>query len=239
VAWSVDNTLLATVSPSGVVTRVADGTIVLTATVTNCGGTNPTVVTKSISVGNPLTGSMNSGGVINPMSTVNNVPTGPTLVSFQWPNVTGISVHQTSTSPPVSQTGFIFYPSNNTFWFTLTSGQSITVSLTGTGCSGATLATRSFTVGGHYFIVSPNPASSSINITSTTQGNDLKTESAQTATTIQISIMDVNGNLKRKQQFSSSTINMQLNVGDLLPGVYFVNIVSGDINESHQLMISR
>ncbi len=237
--WSIDNPSLASINSStGVATRIGDGTANVLANLTGTGGC-ATTLTKAVTVGNPLTGSMNSGGVINPMYTVNNVPTGPTLVTFQWPNVTGINVHQSSTNPPVSQTGFIYYPSNSTFWFTLTSGQSITVSFTGTGCSGATAATRSFTVSGHSFIVSPNPASSSINITSATQGSDLNTESAQTVTTIQVSILDVNGTIKRQQQFSSNTINMQLNVSDLVPGVYFVQISSGNINETHQLMISR
>ena len=68
---------------------------------------------------------------------------------------------------------------------------------------------------------------------------DFLLESAQSAPTIQVSIMDVNSNVKEQQQFSSSTTNMQLNVGDLLPGVYFVRIVKGSINETQQLMISR
>ncbi|MEO6837641.1 MAG: T9SS type A sorting domain-containing protein [Ginsengibacter sp.] len=226
-------------SNSTTLTNLSSGVVILTAAVNNVCGTNQIVVNKQITVGNPLTGTINQSGNLTSMNTVNNISSGATLVSFQWPGVSGISCYQSSTNPPISQTGFIYYAYNNSFWFTLTSGQSITVSLSGTGCAGTTMATRTFTVSGHYYIISPNPANSSINITPALPGNNLKTENSQIGTTAQVSIMDVNGILKKQQQFSGNTSNMQLNVADLIPGTYFVRIINGNINETHQLIINR
>ncbi|HUZ57556.1 MAG TPA: T9SS type A sorting domain-containing protein [Hanamia sp.] len=102
-----------------------------------------------------------------------------------------------------------------------------------------TIATRSFTVGGHYYVISPNPAYSSINITSNSPGSNSKTKNAETGGMTQVSIMDVNGNLKKQQQFNSGTVNMQLKVADLASGTYFVQITNGSINETQKLIINR
>jgi len=224
---------------STTITKTGDGSVTLTATVSNVCGSTPFVLNKSIAVGYSLTGTITQSGNNTPMYTTNSIAAGATSVTFQWPGVSGISCYQSSTNPSVSQTGFIYYPSQSKFWFTLSSGQSITVSFSGTGCGGTTVATRSFTVGGHYYVVSPNPASSSINITPASDDGNLTTESSQTGTTTQVSITDVSGNLKKQQQFSTGTAKMQLNVADLIPGTYFVHIINGTINETHQLIIHR
>jgi len=242
IVWTVQNGFLNITQGQGTpvihVSTNGSGTETVICTITNsCGQVNTQTLT--IPVGNPLTGTINQGGVLTPMNTVNSVSAGAMLVNFQWPGVTGISCYQSSTNPPVSQTGFIYYPSNSEFWFTLSSGQSITVSFSGTGCGGTTVATRSFTVGGHYYVISPNPAYSSINITSNSPGNNSKIENAETGRMIQVSITDVNGNLKKQQQFSSGTTNMQLNVANLASGTYFVQITNGNINETQELIINR
>ena len=238
--WSIDDTYLASInSTTGVATRIGNGTINVLATVTGTGNCK-TTLTNPVVVGNPLTGIITQTGIPNStMYTVNSVSAGPTNVIFQWPGVTGINVIQSSSTPPVSQTGFYYYPSQSKIWFTLSSGQSITVNFTGTGCDGSISATRTFYVRGSYYVISPNPASGSINIAPKSSGSNLKTESSGSGKTIQVSIMDVNGSLKKQQQFSSSTTNMQLNVADLIPGTYFVHIINGDIKETHQLIIHR
>lgn len=220
---------------STTLTKLMDGTITLTATINNVCGTNQIVITKQITVGNPLNGTINQGGVLTSMNTVNFVSAGPTLVNFQWPNVTGISL---SSNPPASQTGFIYYPSTHQFWFTLSSGQSITVSFSGTGCSGSTIATRSFNVGGHYYVISPNPASGTVTISPNPNSSISKVAIGNTGI-IQVAVTDVNGILKKQQQFSANTANMQLNVAGLIPGTYFVQIINGDIHDTQQLIINR
>jgi hypothetical protein len=225
VAWSASPYGIVQInSPNSTSTTLSSqggsGIITLTATITTC-GTNQIVLNKQVTVGNQLTGTITQSGINTPMNTTNSIAAGATSVTFQWPGVSGISCYQSSTNPSVSQTGFIYYPSQSKFWFTLSSGQSITVSFSGTGCGGTTVATRSFTVGGHYYVVSPNPASSSINISPASDGSNLTTEISQTGTTTQVSITDVSGNLKQQQQFTSGTAKMQLNVADLIPGTYF------------------
>jgi hypothetical protein len=225
-------------STSTTLTSLTNGIVTLTATITTCGTSQIIITKQQITVGNVLTGTITQSGNNTPMNTTNSIAAGATSVTFQWPGVSGISCYQSSSNPSVSQTGFIYYPSQSKFWFTLSSGQSITVSFSGTGCGGTTIATRSFTVGGHYYVVSPNPASSSITI-APVDGSNLTTESSQISTTAQVSITDVSGNLKKQQQFSSGTAKMQLNVADLIPGTYFVRIINGTINETHQLIIHR
>jgi hypothetical protein len=51
VAWSSSNTTIATISSIGVVTKVGNGSVTITATVTNCGSTNPIVLNTSIRAG--------------------------------------------------------------------------------------------------------------------------------------------------------------------------------------------
>jgi hypothetical protein len=94
------------------------------------------------------------------MYTVNSVSQGATKVNFNWAGVSNITCVQSSTNPPVSQTGFIYYPGSQSFWFTLSKGQSISVKFSGTSSCGSVIANRTFNVPGYGYIVSPNPAQS-------------------------------------------------------------------------------
>ena len=240
--WSFANGTLQITGGQGTptinVSELYTGQEVVTLKLTNSCGL-ASYYTFNTTVGNALTGTITQSGNNSSMNTVNSIAAGPTTVAFQWLGATGISCYQSSTNPPVSQTGFIYYPSNHSFWFTLSSGQSITVSFSATSCGSSTIATRSFTVGGNPYVISPNPASSSINITSSSPGSSSKTENTETGGMTQVSIIDVNGSLKKQQQFSNGTFNMQLNVADLVPGTYFVQIINGGINETQKLIINR
>jgi hypothetical protein len=152
-------------SPQTTLTRITDGAITLTATVTSCGNAHPIILTQQLTIGNILSGSISNAGKTLPMNTVNSVSAGSSFVSFQWPGVTNITCVQSSNNPSVSQTGFIYYPSSKSFWFSLSSGQSISVRFSGNGCSSTVLANRIFTVGGYYAIAAtPNPANANINV---------------------------------------------------------------------------
>ncbi|MGH2645324.1 MAG: hypothetical protein ACRDE2_15325, partial [Chitinophagaceae bacterium] len=161
VSWSVSPSGIVSISPNGnqvTLTRVNDGSVTLTAALsTPCNGS----VSKSISVGILMSGNVNNGGKNTILFTVNSVAAGPTLVNFSWPGVTGISCFQSSTNPPKTKTGFIYYPSNSSFWFTLAKGETIDVQFTGTASCGSVNATRTFTVPG-YYTLSPNPAGSTV-----------------------------------------------------------------------------
>jgi hypothetical protein len=242
--WSVDPTGIASLSCTScaqtTLTQITPGQIMLTATL-NVSGCGQILLNQQMSVGNALTGNISNTGQNTSMSTVNSVTAGATQVSFQWPGVTNLRCTQSSTNPSTSQTGFIFYSSNNTFWFTLSSGQSITVNFSGTGCGGPVSATRSFSVGGvTHYSVSPNPAGNTITVNFITQTNNLKTDLVTTTNSnTQIMILDVSGNIKQQQQISSNTTTVQMNVSNLLPGTYFVEIISGLNKEIHQIIINR
>ncbi|MEO6870168.1 MAG: T9SS type A sorting domain-containing protein [Ginsengibacter sp.] len=225
---------------STTITKTGDGSVTLTATVSNVCGSNPIVLNKQVAVGYSLTGTIS--GSNTPMYTVNSISAGPTTVTFQWPGVTGISCYQSSSNPSVSQTGFIYYPSQSKFWFTLSSGQSITVSFSGTGCGGTTIATRSFTVSTHYYMVTPNPASSSITISPNAQSYEQKTSNIQaTSNGIRlITITDVTGVVKQQQEFGGNASKVQMNVSNLPRGTYFVQIKDGrTTTETLQLLINK
>ena len=226
-------------SNSTTLTNISSGVITLTATINNTCGTYQ--VSTQVTVGNPLTGTINQGGILTPMYTVNSISAGPTSVSFQWPGVSGISCYQSSSNPPVSQTGFIYYAYNNSFWFTLSAGQSITVNFSGTGCSGTTIATRSFTVSGHHYIVTPNPATNTFTISPNTQSGNPKTLNAQESSggIRLVTITDVTGVVRQSQSFAGNTNTVQMNVSNLPRGNYFVEISDGNHIETLQLLINK
>ncbi|HVZ95346.1 MAG TPA: T9SS type A sorting domain-containing protein [Chitinophagaceae bacterium] len=241
--WTFPNGLLSIQNGQGTpdvtVKAIGIGIETATAVVTNACGQQATY-TLQVTVGNALTGTINQGGNLTPMNTVNYISSGATSVTFQWAGVTGINCYQSSTNPPVSQTGFIYYPSQSKFWFTLSSGQSITVSFSGTGCNGTTNATRNFTVSGHYYIVIPNPATSSITISPSSQSNNMEASDIQSASGIRlVTISDVTGVVKQRQQFGGNTNTVQVDVSNLPQGAYFIQISNGSSVDTQQLLISR
>ena len=232
-------------SPNGnqvTLTKVNDGSVTLTASLsTPCNGS----VSKSISSGILMSGTVNNGGQNQPLYTVNSVVTGPTLVSFSWPGVSIISCVQSSTNPPPSQTGFIYYPSSSSFWFTLAQGQTIDVQLTGTASCGPVSATRTFSVSG-YYTVSPNPAASTVIITTNnTETPYLKTLPGNKSGSIHahyiqtIRIYDASGKLVAQPVTNKHLTNVQIDVSKLSPGIYFVEISDGAYKETQRLVISR
>jgi hypothetical protein len=245
--WSVSPAGYATLSCTNcnqttVTPQVQNMPFTLSATATGCSGQNLNS-SLTVSAGNTLTGTIYQAGLaIATMNTANSVPAGATSVYFQWSGVSNITCTQSSTSPPVSQTGFIYYPSPGYFWFTLSSGQSITVNFTGTGCGGAVLASRSFYVGSSHYAVSPNPASGTVtiaSISSQTQATELSKAAVSGSSIKMVTILDANGSVKKQQQFSGITKTVQLDVSSLLPGIYFVQISDGQYSETQKLVISR
>jgi hypothetical protein len=93
---------------------------------------------------------------------------------------------------------------------------------------------------GNYYRISPNPASSVITISPDTKtGMTNKRPASANNLNITITVSDVSGNVKKRQQFSNSTGKMQLNVSDLKTGIYYVHIINGAHKETHRLMIGQ
>lgn len=165
--WVSGDNSIATVNNQGVVTRVgnANGTVRITATITLPCGIN-VVEFKDIYVGSPnsLTGTYSTATNTLPMQTVNFVPSGNIYAQYTWPSVSNPVATLAPGSP--SGTGFYSYP--NMFSFNISSGQNITVNLSGNGTCGQVTATSTFIQSSFYSIVaSPNPATSNINVSIT------------------------------------------------------------------------
>lgn len=245
VTWSVSPSGIVNMSPNGnqvTLTKVNDGSVTLTASLsTPCNAS----VSKSISVGILMSGNINNGGQNKPLYTVNSVVAGPMLVSFSWPGVSSINCVQSSTNPPPSQTGFIYYPSSSSFWFTLAQGQTIDVQLTGTASCGPVSATRTFSVPS-YYTVSPNPAASTMFITANnTEVSNPKTLSenkppvTNTHYIQTIRIYDASGKLVAQPVTNQHLAKAEIDVSKLSAGIYFVEISDGTYKETQRLVINR
>ncbi len=87
---------------------------------------------------------------------------------------------------------------------------------------------------GNSFMVSPNPATNSITI-STSQ---TKTTSSKSNTFDEVRIFDLQGNLKKYQQYSQVNL-ASINISDLINGTYFIEITNGAYKERQQLIIQK
>jgi hypothetical protein len=87
----------------------------------------------------------------------------------------------------------------------------------------------------NYFMVSPNPATTTINI-STDESKTLKALSVKTID--EIRIYDNLGNLKKYQTFNKVK-TASLNISSLPPGTYFIEISNGTFKERKQLIILK
>lgn len=84
--------------------------------------------------------------------------------------------------------------------------------------------------GSFSFSVYPNPATNTI----TVQQKE-KTD----ATINEISIFDNLGKLKKQSKYSVSAKQAQMNIADLMTGIYFIEISSGQNKERQQLIIQK
>ncbi len=87
---------------------------------------------------------------------------------------------------------------------------------------------------GFAFVVSPNPASNSINIAR----DDSNPQLSATATFDEVRIYDLQGNLKKDQKYSNAS-SATINIQGLISGSYIVQITSGTLEEKHQLIIQN
>ena len=217
------------------------GTITATINTPTKGYTRSLSVTKDIRNGSPnsLTGTYSTSTNTYPIQTVNFVPSGYINGQFQWPQVTNVSVTATG-----SGTGFYWYGSN--FSFTLASGQSLTLNFNGTGlCGDAVSATRTFIQsGGYAIIVSPNPATSNINV-GIIEVTDTTLSKAQTLTTSNTSgitkmyLYDFNnGTLVKEWSYQEmESTNYNLNIVGVKAGAYVLKMERDNKTTSTKIIV--
>lgn len=237
VAWSITPaTGIANLSCSSCTTTslsyVSNGTVTLTAIVSNlCGGANVTM-SRDISIGSPnsLTGTYSTVTSTKTLQTVNFVPSGNIYAQYQWPGISNIVAVLTSGSP--SGTGF--YSFTNGFSFNISSGQSVSVYLTGNGSCGQVNATRSFIQSSSYSLVaSPNPATNNINVaitevqdTASSTANSKVSITSNTRGITKMFLYDFNtGVLVKQWTFKEmESINYNLNIVGVKTGVYVLKM---------------
>ncbi len=249
VAWSISpatgiGSLSCSSCTSTSLSRVSDGTVTLTAVASNlCGGANVTLQ-EDIKIGtSPLTGIYSTATNTLSLQTVNFVPVGNIYAQYQWPGVSNITATLTSGSPP--GTGFYSFPGH--FSFNISSGQQVSVYLSGTSACGSVDATRTFIQSSYYYlVVSPNPATNNINVGITevadTTGKIAKEQkliSSNTSGITKMYLYDFNtGILVKQWNFREmKTSNYDLNISGVKSGVYLLKMERNNKSTSTKIII--
>jgi len=100
------------------------------------------------------------------------------------------------------------------------------------------------------FTLSPNPATTTVMISSTPDASsfapaaDAKTGThdlrvTNPATIEQINIFDVSGKLRKTFRYSTKLSQTEINVADLIPGIYFLEIRNGSQTTHEKIIIRR
>jgi hypothetical protein len=159
--------------------------------------------------------------------------------------VSNINCVQSSSDPPTSETGFIYYSSNHTFWFTLDKGQAIDVQFSGTSSCGQEYATRTFYVPPYYYTLYPNPVQNTVTIISNNLRNNLESMKIKGYSPIkefaikQVRIYDAGGKLQLQRVFSGNKTKVQMDISSLTNGIYFVVINDGKYTATQKLVIGK
>jgi hypothetical protein len=93
---------------------------------------------------------------------------------------------------------------------------------------------QSITLGGDDYLLAPNPAGD--NVTISVNGASKNSKAVSFA---QIQIYDGTGNLKKQIKYGSGTRHAQINIADLRPGTYYVEISDGKTAERKPLVVQR
>jgi len=247
VTWTASPTYTVTInSPNSLqttLTKIANGTITLTAAIGNICGNNTVYINKQVQVGlntpSFVVNALNycQGTHFTAIATSNNP--GQSISSYNW-FVDG---------SPQSYTGYKLtgtFPSDNNY-------MELSVSTTNCGTSDIYYVPDLNCSGGYDFIVAPNPASNTVTITTTNTGTTDTTttlasrNSMVSKTTVavsqplikQVKIVDVGGRLMKQMDYSTPQQQVIIDVTTLNPGIYFVSISGGKSISSKKLLIQR
>jgi hypothetical protein len=235
VVWSASPTGIVTpntsTSATPTFTKVANGNITLSATVTSCGVVQP-ALTKTIRVGGytssdyPITGPSSA--------------TCGTIVSYSAPQLTGATNY--IWTYPGSPWTYLGGQGTRTLTMrtpTFSSGGSFNVKVNN-ACGAATSSSSKITVVTcilaltDTYEISPNPATNSITV-STSQN---KSATSTNTSFDEIRVFDFQGNLKKYQQYNKVN-QATINISDLTNGTYLIEITNGTYKEKQQLIIQK
>ena len=240
VVWASSNDNIATVNNTGRATKVFNGNITLTAAINFNGGLNcniPSSLTKTIKVGiSPddlnVRYSRNNQGFQNVIfnnynNTVVYTQTGNFSVNA-FTNLTGTNIYTWS----IFTTGGYGYSNFNP------QGASATFTLTGTNAPTIPLSvTLTNTLNG--CSSTPNPANTTINITASSNKNELKANEEEVPLTSikEIKLIDKMGNIKLTKRYADDlTKNDRINIAHLPNDIYTLIIFNGTDWEAHKII---
>lgn len=250
---------------STTITKIGDGVIDLHCTVNNVCGQQTTIVRSDIKVGgytstppisgytlatppcftplcvpqpvaNPITASSPFGTMVYTGVAYNNTEnnlniTVPELESGTWSLITGTVAYWT----PINGNFLKFYPSGGT------SGSYVKFRLTKNSSCG----TQYYDIDFHpvnynppYYRVAPNPVRNSLTVrkgegqsSTVVAGKSFNDQPIQ-----EITILDRNGKVIRRQSFGAGTTQAVLDVNTLVPGLYFLRIFDGKTFSSQKFI---
>jgi Zn-dependent metalloprotease len=107
---------------------------------------------------------------------------------------------------------------------------------TGASCKSNTVSLQ-FYVYGMYFLLSPNPASNEVTITITGDKSDNSMDLSKADRLYDVSIFDINGNLKIKKEYSGEKFSIPIH--NLKDGEYLVRINDGKMTVTKRLIIKH
>ena len=252
VSWSINNPNTAAIpnpstGTSVSVTKVADGVVTLTATVTLCNSEVRTVSKEIVlgayafgtyqywssgPVGNSALGSVNTH-FIPPNSTMTfMINLGNTdLTNIQWTNTGGYSVSVVpngfggcSFSLPAAPGA---YSQRSTF---------ITINASGPcGTVNRTFEFKVITQGWFRIKANPNPATDIVKVTITEEANEVKKLSGISQMTIKVTNM-MNPKLSKQWTFRNNQKTVSLNISDLPRGYYIIEVTRGKFRATEKLI---
>jgi len=237
VTWTSSNAYIGAVSPNGNPATVTKGggygNVTITATVGGSCFTN-NIVSKTIAIGPPDTTNITFAQPAGQPCLPSNSPTRFVILNSGG-TTTPIEVASAASNTIVAASpgGGNTTVTVPNFWVSLSSGSSAYIKVrlqNSCGWSDWKYLTIPPCSGSFSFAVYPNPATNTITIQ----------QKEKTGATInEVSIFDQLGNLKKRSKYSASTKQAQMNIANLMTGVYFIEISSGQNKERQQLIIQK
>jgi lysyl endopeptidase len=223
------------------VSKTANGHIRLVATVTDCDG-RVNVVAKDIALG---TASIYNNGFYQDKANSSKVITGttnPTVVtsvpialvvannSYTWTKTSGSSnVTYTASGPSAVVTFNSPVNTNNQISFSVA---------TSNACGSRTDPLVIIYQGPNMFSVSPNPATSEINVAPTDETQQLSATTSEVNLGFdRIQIVDKMGIVVQSTTYPANTTNATINISKLRPDMYIVRIFTLNGPEEHKIIV--
>lgn len=222
--WASSNPTVATINPStGVATGVTNGTVTFTATAnTSCGSIT---LSKSVTIGAPLTPRLNASSSLSPACwSASNVinfsvatPQPGVLYTTDFVEAASGQIVESITGPSFSfRVGLL---SNGTSYNVVTSARNACDN-SGNSRSSRTMRTQSCGSGPRSIAMYPNPATNSVEFRLQEATAPAETNAATASPSFQVSIYDSRGQLRWTGSTSTNTTALRFDSSRLPRGMY-------------------